>query len=31
MIANLKIAAVPLQAAYREVADGLGCTIAAPF
>lgn len=31
VIANLKIAAVPLQAAYREAADGLGCTIAAPF
>ena len=31
VIANLKIAAVPLQAAYREVADGLGCQIATPF
>ena len=31
VIANLKIAAVPLQAAYREVADGLGCSIANPF
>ena len=31
IVANLKIAAVPLQAAYREVADGLGCAIATPF
>jgi hypothetical protein len=31
VIANLKIAAVPLQAAYREVADGLGCVIATPY
>jgi hypothetical protein len=31
VIANLKIASVPLQVAYREVADGLGCAIATPY
>jgi hypothetical protein len=31
IIANLRIAAVPLQAAYGEVANGLGCEIANPF
>ena len=30
-ITGVKAAAVPLKAAYREMADGMGCAIATPY